>query len=231
MLETPQGPYWLASDCDISVFCDLLAEQEADIYGDADVGVRPGDTVIDCGANYGLFIRKALARGAERVVAIEPAAQNCSCIEEGFANEISGGNVILVRSAAWSTRGVLTFGFAPRYPWASAVQDIDGFMGHHERKVQRVSATTIDYVVDQLKLSAVDFIKLDIEGSECAAIEGAKNTISSFRPRIAVAIYHRPDDRTEIPARLRSMVPSYAVKCIHAGDYLTRIQREVLLFS
>lgn len=58
-------------------------------------------------------------------------------------------------------------------------------------------------------------VKLDVEGAERAALEGARQTITSERPALAIALYHRTADIFEIPLFLRS---------IHA-DYMLRLRR------
>lgn len=53
----------------------------------------------------------------------------------------------------------------------------------------------------------VDYVKLDIEGAEGAALEGMRATIAKFRPRLAISSYHRPGDIWDIPLQLRSLLP------------------------
>jgi acetylornithine/succinyldiaminopimelate/putrescine aminotransferase len=57
----------------------------------------------------------------------------------------------------------------------------------------RSNAHTIDQVVEDLDLSRVDFIKLDIEGAESQAILGAKQTLARFQPPVAIATEHTDD--------------------------------------
>ena len=71
--DTPQGPIWTVHGDSSLPF--LLWEQFRDIYEPEGHEVRKGDIVLDCGANVGVFTRKALSRGASLVVAIEPAPQ------------------------------------------------------------------------------------------------------------------------------------------------------------
>ena len=52
-------------------------------------------------------------------------------------------------------------------------------------------------------------IKMDIEGSEMEAIQGARQIIKRFRPNLAIAVYHKPKDIYEIPKYLSELVPSY----------------------
>jgi FkbM family methyltransferase len=53
------------------------------------------------------------------------------------------------------------------------------------------------------------FIKLDIEGAETAALNGAAQTITSSQPRLAICVYHRPDDLWNVPLLMRQLVPGH----------------------
>ena len=48
------------------------------------------------------------------------------------------------------------------------------------------------------------FIKMDIEGAECEALDGAVETICKYMPKLAVCVYHRPNDLVDIYRRIRS---------------------------
>ncbi len=52
-----------------------------------------------------------------------------------------------------------------------------------------------------------DYIKLDIEGAESAALAGMAKAVQTYRPRMAVSAYHRPQDLWDIPLRLAAMLP------------------------
>lgn len=62
--------------------------------------------------------------------------------------------------------------------------------------LERVPVTAIDLVPECEKAT---FIKMDIEGSEMKALEGAVNTIKNNRPKLAICIYHSNEDMLRIP--------------------------------
>ncbi|MCD7724858.1 MAG: FkbM family methyltransferase [Clostridiales bacterium] len=63
----------------------------------------------------------------------------------------------------------------------------------------------------------VSFIKMDIEGAEIPALQGAKNMIMRNKPKLAICIYHKPNDLWEIPLMLKEWVPEYKMHIRHYG--------------
>jgi FkbM family methyltransferase len=61
-----------------------------------------------------------------------------------------------------------------------------------------VPLARVDDLVMRGFIEKVDFIKLDVEGSEMATLRGATASIHRFRPKLAISIYHKPDDFYEI---------------------------------
>jgi FkbM family methyltransferase len=59
------------------------------------------------------------------------------------------------------------------------------------------------------------FIKMDIEGAERAAIEGAVETLRLWQPKLAVCTYHAPEDLLEIPVRLHELLPAHRIYLRH----------------
>ena len=72
-----------------------------------------------------------------------------------------------------------------------------------------VQAISIDEFVLEQKISTVDFIKLDIEGSELDALRGSINTLRNHRPQMAICIYHKKEDLFQIPLFLDSILNNY----------------------
>jgi FkbM family methyltransferase len=82
----------------------------------------------------------------------------------------------------------------------------------HARKVP---AVTIDSFMREQKITKLDFLKLDIEGSEHEVLTGGRNTLSRDRPQLAVCIYHKKEDLFGIPLYLRDMLKDYVYRIGH----------------
>jgi hypothetical protein len=93
-----------------------------------------------------------------------------------------------------------------------------------------VPLTTIDTIVEVLKLPRVDFIKMDIEGAEVPAIVGASLTLRRFRPRLAIATEHKPDDERTIPAAVHAARADYQMSCGPCLEANGRVRPDVLYF-
>ena len=227
LVEAPQGRFWIPTR-NQHVLAEMLVDQEHEVYGEGGRGVRGGDTVLDCGANVGVYTRHALERGAHRVVAIEPAPENLVCLRKNFAEEIRTGRVVVYPKGVWDRDAELVL----RTFDAQSGGDSVALQFRGSRAGPTVALTTIDKLTSELGLQRVDFIKMDIEGAERQALIGAKQTVERFRPRMAISLEHRPADITEIPALIRSLWPALKTECgscVWVGTELVdRVQPDVL---
>lgn len=69
----------------------------------------------------------------------------------------------------------------------------------------KIQVTSLDEAVTE----KVTFLKLDIEGSEYRALLGACKIISQQKPKLAISIYHKPEDIWKLPALLLELNPDY----------------------
>ena len=67
---------------------------------------------------------------------------------------------------------------------------------------------------------AFTFLKVDIEGSETAMLNGAINSIRKWRPRIALSVYHYPIDIFELPNKCFNLNPDYNFALSHHSSQL-----------
>ena len=68
---------------------------------------------------------------------------------------------------------------------------------------------------DLLEGRKVTFIKMDIEGPELAALRGAEQIIRKQRPKLAICVYHKPEDMWEIPEFILRCHPDYRLYLRH----------------
>ncbi len=64
------------------------------------------------------------------------------------------------------------------------------------------------------------FIKLDIEGAELDALNGARKIISKFHPKMTLSLYHKTEDLWEIPLFLKKINPDYRFYIRHYSPFL-----------
>ena len=87
-----------------------------------------------------------------------------------------------------------------------------------------VEVDTIDNIVNG---DNITFIKMDIEGAEYCALEGAETTIKANQPKMAICIYHNIFDFIRIPKLIKEMNANYKFAVRHYTDTLT----ETVLFA
>ncbi|MCW3985535.1 MAG: FkbM family methyltransferase [Candidatus Bathyarchaeota archaeon] len=151
--------------------------------------VQKGDVVIDVGAHIGLFTI-LVAKRASRVVAIEPEPKNLRCLLHNIRlRKLS--NVLVVEKAVWDCRRKLLLYLGLSSSGHSLIRDVKVLNKSHITNCKiTVNADTLDSIVMNLRLPLVDFIKMDIEGAEIEALEGAKETLRRTS-KIVVASYHQ----------------------------------------
>lgn len=89
----------------------------------------------------------------------------------------------------------------------------------------RISVTGEDEIsvdrMDNVLKGPVSFIKMDIEGTECEALEGGREIIAKFRPKLAIAAYHKHNDFWKIPEVVFSISKKYTVFMRHYTEGFT----------
>ncbi|MDE2524636.1 MAG: FkbM family methyltransferase, partial [Methanocorpusculum sp.] len=78
-----------------------------------------------------------------------------------------------------------------------------------DKNVEIISTVALDNM--SFDESCDIFIKMDIEGSEMKALNGAEKLIRERKPNLAICVYHKPNDIVDIPLYLKSLVPEYKI--------------------
>ncbi len=150
--------------------------------------LEPGMVMLDGGANEGLYSLYASRRvGAQGLVlAVEPSTREFERLEANLAlNRLVNVQPLKVALASRAGDAQLAVAYE-RHAGLNTLEpkilpETADLWGEVHETVQ---VDTIDALVTRYDLQRLDVIKLDIEGSEVDALEGARATISRFRPTI-----------------------------------------------
>ena len=166
--------------------------------------IKSDGTILDIGANVGglslPFAKKYVPLG--KVYAFEP---NMNVINQLKKNiEINGlKNIIIVPVALQENPSIQEINFNIRQQneegrinnGISTIQENPFF----NLKKQNVKCTTVDKFVDDEKIQKIEFIKIDVEGSEYRVLEGASNTIQRDLPIVVYEFSNIIDNMINFP--------------------------------
>jgi FkbM family methyltransferase len=144
--------------------------------------VTPGSLFIDCGANNGYWSLYAASKIGlrDRVIAIEAGETNFRRLCENM--NLNGGSFRAVRKAIFSQSNLnLRFRTHPLWHESNACVDDADEAQPGNYAVESVQSVTIDDVFSEIPIenrAGEVIIKIDVEGAEIAALEGAKKLIA-----------------------------------------------------
>lgn len=162
---------------------------------------KKGEVHVDCGVYNGetiyLYIKEMEKRGLmpQRIIGFEPNNLNeyySNLILSNMLNDYELSVVeILKRGVSDATR--------------SARLTMDGSCSKVcESGGQYTSLMRLDDIETK-----IDSIKMDLEGHEIPALKGAERHIKEENPRLAICVYHKPNDIWDIPKTILDMNPNY----------------------
>ena len=183
---------------------DSMAEHLANEYFAPDIikFEEAGEVFVD-GGSYDFETSQFLLQrcNVKKIFAFEPDKYNIPKVQRGI-EESGCKNVVLYEKGLWNKTDTLCF---------SANGDMCSRVANGGSEDNKIEVVALDDVIDE----KVTFIKMDIEGSELNALEGAKKIICKYRPKLAICIYHKHEDIIDIPAYIKSLVPEYKLYIRH----------------
>lgn len=191
---------------------------------DREVTIRPepGETVLDlggCWGDSGLAFADLVGETG-RVYVFEFVPSNLDLMRRNFAaNPRLAPRLHVVPHPVGGTAGEALH-YVDQGPATRITPSPEGATG-------RCETVTIDSFVAQAGLDRVDFIKMDIEGIEEAALLGAADTIRRWKPKLAISAYHRPEDLVNLPARILHLHPDYRLYL----DSYTLFDQEIVVYA
>ncbi len=180
-----------------AIVCDQYHAQKS---------IKEDSVVIDAGANIGAFsVFAAHLAPKGRIYCFEPTPETFAILQK---NTREYPHITLFPMALGETKKNIDLIINEGAQAANTLADsgmLDSHSAKHFGRRVSVRVTTID----ALGLERVDFIKMDAEGYEKQIIEGARHTIKTCSPLMSLSAYHRPGDKKDIPALVRSIDPGY----------------------
>jgi FkbM family methyltransferase len=175
-MRTDGLPFW---------FPELAESMETTSLYLARAGLGPGQTVLDLGAYAGgatYHFSRAVGREG-RVLAFEPDPKSFDCLVRNIA--LHGlYNVSAFRLGVWSASGRVLF--QAEGSMGSAVVEASARASDSREWIDVVSLADL---CSRVELPRVDFMKLDVEGSEGPILEAAAGFIRRYRPRMIVEVH------------------------------------------
>jgi FkbM family methyltransferase len=141
--------------------------------------IRPGDIVIDGGSNVGFFALLAATKlhGSGTVFAFEPAPDTFSLLQQNIRHNGFEGAIRAERLALTDGEGVFDFSVDSDESTLSSLVP----RKTNSLSVVRVQGIRLDSFLAESGLQRADIIKLDLEGAEPMALEGAREVLPTAR--------------------------------------------------
>lgn len=147
--------------------------------------LRPGDAFIDCGANIGLFSLVAAARVGESgsVLAFEPVLETRRALLRNVAAS-AFTNVTVLPQALSNESGQASFVVMGNGGGLSSFAPADPDDGD----TVAIPLVTLDEAIPPDMWGRIRMVKMDIEGAEVKALQGAERLLSDDRPSLLIEV-------------------------------------------
>jgi len=125
------------------------------------------ETVVDLGANQGLFTYLMLLRGAEDIYAVEAVKSCCDNMEKMFKDN---DNVFIINKAISDDNSMVDI-FVNRVNTTVSCRDLEKCKKHLPNSIDgydkiSVEGITINNLIKEKNIDRIDLLKVDIEGDE-----------------------------------------------------------------
>lgn len=184
---------------------DVLAERQ---YFDLSfLKLDKNEVFADIGSFDGMSAKRFLKwvnNEFDRIYCFEPDKRNVHKCEKNLEEFITKNKVEIINKGAWSSEKILRF--------QSHGNGTSSFVITDGKIDDEVEVTTMDKIFQHNK---VTFIKMDIEGAEYEALKGCENIIKLQQPKLAICIYHKPEDIFVLPQLILEYNPNYKLFIRH----------------
>jgi len=185
-------------------------------YNHPKVGPRRNDVIIDAGAFTGdsaIQFCKQLQNKCT-IFSFEPGENNCKIMKNNLKSEGMQNKVFTIKAALWRENSMLKIN--------TRVASDSFFLC--DTGNTNIHAISIDSFIKKRKI-VPDLIKMDIEGAEYEAIEGASDTIRIYGPKLQISLYHKLSDLWKIPLLIKKLNSKYR---LYLGHHTQSLAESVL---
>jgi len=152
--------------------------------------VKPGDTCMDIGANFGYYsiLMSILAGKKGRTVAVEPNPAVYSLLRETAS--VHSAKIETIDVALSNSSGRATLSIPENYFGDASLVDRHD-KNHIRRSKVKVKMQTLDEMAREMLLPKIDVIKMDVEGVEPLVFAGMTETIAK-NPGLRILVEYSP---------------------------------------
>lgn len=191
--------YWLSRENTLLKPISVASQNQ--YFPDDIFTLGDNEVFVDAGAFTGDTVQKFIKRVGNKYASIhafEPEADNFRMLKKV--------------AEAYKNIHIYQMGLSDAQEWVSFHSDTSSskidVKGHTS-----VQVDTLDYVLGDR--FPVTFLKMDIEGAECAALRGAADTIKHYKPKLAICTYHSIVDMIRVPLLIKEIDADYSLYFRH----------------
>lgn len=222
-----QGLYLMGDDRSreiyVNVICNRIAPQFAGMsyeqmyqepqYFPEDVfALSAHECIVDGGAYTGDTLESFLQVSRQKFAAyhafemdyenFEKLKRKCEAMEESVK-----ARIYCHKKGLWDRKESLSYGRR---------SSDDSYSIYNREDVATAATVRLDQYLAEEEIT---FIKMDIEGAEWRALQGAREIVKSKKPKMAICVYHRLEDIWKIPMFLKELVPEYRIALRHHARF------------
>lgn len=195
--------------------------------------------VFDVGANKGEWVQTALKINPNlHIAAFEPVHKTFTLLSKNKFPK----NVHLENCGLGSKKGLMTIHVNPESLVLSSLYNRSALQDSAQAKAERIKINTLDAYCASQGITAIDYLKVDVEGAELDVLKGAKNMLSKggikhiqfeygatfIEPRIllkdifALLTENKYSIYKILPDRLQPVTYSYSLENFQYANYFAQ---------
>lgn len=164
---------------------------------------KTGLCLVDCGGFDGEDTKRFFDSFTDDLFSfvIEPDKNNLELIRKNLKDR--DGQIKIIDKAIWNEDTILSF--------SSGGREGSGISDSGEEKVESICLDSLYSQYKEYFDNKTVIVKMDIEGTELKALQGAKKLIAEMSPILVICVYHKPEDIIELPQFVLNLDINYSI--------------------